>query len=105
VNSMNDAPVANDDTATTFSGTPVTINVLANDTDADGDSLTVTGISSPSNGTAVLNPDGTVTYRSNCSFQGFDTFTYTISDGNGGSDTAQVTVRVRKTSRRLSVGC
>jgi hypothetical protein len=105
VASVNDPPVANDDERTTLSGVATTINVLANDSDADGDSLTVTGVTSPANGTATINPDNTVTYRSNCGFQGVDSFTYTISDGNGGTDTAQVTVRVRKTSRRLSIGC
>lgn len=105
VTSMNDSPVANDDTATTLSGVPVTIDVLANDTDADGDSLTVTGVTQPPNGTVQVNANNTVTYQSNCGFQGLDTFTYTISDGSGGTDTAQVTVRVRKTSRRLSLGC
>jgi hypothetical protein len=103
--SVNDDPVANDDAATTLSGVPITIDVLANDTDPDGDSLTVTGASQPANGTVTVNPDNTVTYRSNCSFQGFDTFSYSISDGNGGTDSAVVTVRVRKTSRRPSLGC
>jgi CshA-type fibril repeat protein len=102
---VNDPPVANDDARTAMSGVPVTINVLANDSDADGDSLTVTGVTTPANGTATINPDNTITYRSNCGFQGFDSFSYTISDGNGGTDTAQVTVQVRKISRRLSIGC
>ncbi|HEV2906122.1 MAG TPA: Ig-like domain-containing protein, partial [Actinomycetota bacterium] len=65
----------------------------------------VTGITQPSNGTVQVNPNNSVTYQSNCNFQGFDTFTYTIGDGSGGTDTAQVTVRVRKTSRRPSLGC
>jgi hypothetical protein len=101
----NQNPVAVDDTATAMTGVPVTINVLANDSDPDGDSLTVTGVSDPPNGTATRNADNTVTYRSDCGFQGFDTFTYTISDGAGGTDTGMVTVRVRKTSRRGSIGC
>lgn len=98
-------PVAVDDAATTLAGVPVTINVLANDTDPDGDSLTVTAVSDPPNGTAVNNGNGTVTYTSECGFQGFDTFSYTISDGRGGTATGMVTVRVRKTSRRGSIGC
>jgi hypothetical protein len=96
-------PVAVDDTATTVNGFPVTINVLANDSDPDGDPLTVTGVTDPPNGTAVNNGDGTVTYTPDCGFFGIDSFDYTISDGQGGTDTGTVTVRNRKTSRRGSV--
>jgi hypothetical protein len=100
---VNCPPVAVDDTATTVNGFPTTINVLANDSDPDGDPLTVTGVTDPPNGTAVNNGDGTVTYTPDCGFFGIDTFDYTISDGQGGSDTGTVTVRNRKTSRRGSV--
>jgi hypothetical protein len=102
---VNDPPVAADDSGTTFSGFPTTIDVVANDFDGNGDSLTVTSVTQPPNGTATIRPNNSVRYRSNCGFQGFDTFSYTISDGNGGTDTGEVTVRVRKTSRRLSIGC
>lgn len=102
--SVNCPPDAVDDTATTVNGFPVTINVLANDSDPNGDSLTVTAVSDPPGGTAVNNGDGTVTYTPDCPVViGTDTFTYTISDGNGGMDTATVTVRNRKTSRRPSI--
>jgi hypothetical protein len=100
---VNCAPVAVDDIATTVNGFPVTINVLANDTDANGDPLTVTSVTDPPNGTAVNNGDGTVTYTPDCGFFGNDTFGYTISDGQGGTDTGLVTVRNRKTSRRGSI--
>ena len=100
---VNCPPVAVDDTATTVNGFPVTINVLANDSDPDGDPLTVTGVTDPPNGTAVNNGDGTVTYTPDCGFVGIDTFDYTISDGQGGMDTGTVTVRNRKTSRRGSI--
>jgi hypothetical protein len=103
--SVNCAPDAVDDMASTVNGIPVTINVLANDSDPNGDSLTVTSVTQPANGTATNNGDGTVTYDPDCAFQGVDTFTYTISDGQGGMDTATVSVRVRKTSRRGSVPC
>ena len=80
--------------------------MLANDSDPDGDPLTVTGVTDPPNGTATINPDNTVTYRPECGFLGTDTFTYTIDDGQGGTDTGVVTVRVRKTSRQGSIpGC
>jgi hypothetical protein len=63
----------------------------------------VTGVTDPPNGTAVNNGDGTVTYRPDCRFLGIDTFTYTVDDGNGGTDTGLVTVQNRKTSRRGSI--
>jgi Bacterial Ig domain len=103
---VNLPPVAADDSVTTPQGLPKTINVLANDSDPDGDPLTVTGVTDPPNGTATINPDNTVTYRPECGFLGTDTFTYTIDDGRSGTDTGVVTVRVRKTSRRGSIpGC
>jgi gliding motility-associated-like protein len=75
-------PVANDDFATTLENTPVTITVVSNDTDVDGniDPSTVTQISSPSNGTVVLNPNGTFTYTPNSNFVGNDQFNYQVCD-------------------------
>jgi hypothetical protein len=90
----NEAPDAVDDAQSTAFGTPVQIDVLGNDTDPDGDDLTVTNVTDGANGTVVINADGTVTYTPNDGFSGEDTFTYTISDGNGGEDTATVTVTV-----------
>ncbi len=98
VSNTNDAPVAGNDTLTTAEDTPLTITVatdlLANDTDADGDSLTVTGFTQPANGTVVDNGDGTWTYTPAGNFNGTDSFTYTVSDGNGGTDTATVNLTV-----------
>ncbi len=90
----NSAPVAADDTATTAQGVPVTIDVVANDSDADTDPLTVIDVVDGSNGTVVDNGDGTVTYSGGTAFSGTDVFAYTISDGNGSTDTALVTVTV-----------
>ena len=59
VEGANHPPKAMDDTATTTQGRPVTINVVANDTDADGDTLTAGSVTQPSNGTAVTNGNGT----------------------------------------------
>jgi CshA-type fibril repeat protein len=94
VTPRNDPPVAVDDSASTNEDTPVTVPLLANDSDLDGDPLTITAASAP-NGTVVINPDGTVTYTPNANFTGTDTITYTISDGNGGTDTASATIIVR----------
>ncbi|MEO7325774.1 MAG: Ig-like domain-containing protein [Dokdonella sp.] len=85
-------PVAVNDAATTPFGVPVTINVLGNDSDPDGDPLTITGVTAPASGTAVISGNSVI-YTSG-SAAGIDTFTYTISDGRGGTATATVTVTV-----------
>ena len=87
------APIASNDTATTNEDAPVTIAVLANDGDPDGDPLTVISATAP-NGTVVINANGTITYKPVKDFNGTDTITYTISDGQGGTATATVTVTV-----------
>jgi Ca2+-binding RTX toxin-like protein len=93
VGEVSDAPVAADDTAETDEDTPVTIDVLANDTDADGDPLEVTGATSD-DGTVTINDDGTIEFTPNANFNGEAVIEYTITDGNGGEDTAEVTVTV-----------
>ena len=91
---VNDAPVAANDSATTNEDTAVTIAVLANDTDVDGDVLTVTGASAPLHGAAVPNANGTITYTPAADYNGADTFTYTVSDGHGGLATGTVSVTI-----------
>ena len=83
-------PNAVDDTASTLLGTPVTVNVLANDT---GIQLTVAQVTTPANGSAVISGNA-VTYTPNAGFTGTDTFTYTIADSFEETDTATVTVTV-----------
>jgi hypothetical protein len=87
-------PLANDDSATTQAGASVTINVLANDTDPDNNPLTVASRTFPDHGTNVINGDGTITYTPTPGYVGPDSFTYTISDGQGGRDTATVRITV-----------
>jgi len=92
--SNNEAPNAVSDTAMTMQGVAVTIDVLANDTDAGGDALTITSVSKPQFGTATT--DGqTVTYTPDANFAGKDGFSYVVSDGKGGVATGSVTIRVR----------
>jgi len=90
----NTAPVAVDDKTTTLENTEVTLNTLANDSDPDGDKLTITKVAKPSNGTAVIS-GGQIIYTPNNGFTGTDKFTYTISDGNGGTATATEIVVVK----------
>ncbi|NYE38606.1 PKD repeat protein/type 1 glutamine amidotransferase [Nocardioides cavernae] len=90
----NRPPVADDDTATTTAGKAVNIPVLSGDTDPDGDTLTVESVTAPGDGTATVNDNGTVRYTPDAGFTGTDTFDYTVSDGNGGSDVGTVTVTV-----------
>jgi acid phosphatase type 7 len=91
VNPVNDPPIANADSAATLQGVAVTIDVLSNDTDVDGDVLTVIAVSPGTSGSVTINPDHTVTYQPNSAFTGVDTFTYTVSDG---ALTAEGTVTV-----------
>ncbi len=89
----NQNPSANDDTAVT-TGAPVDINVLANDSDPDGDPLSILSVTTPvAGGTVVINGNA-VTYTPSPSFLGTDRFSYTISDGRGGTATAMVTVTI-----------
>ena len=104
--SCNQPPVAVNDTASTFSGTPVIVSVLANDSDPDaGQTLTVTGTSAgPTNGVVVVNGNGTITYTPNLGFAGVDVFTYAISDGHGGTASAVVTITVTKRAATVTAG-
>jgi hypothetical protein len=94
---LNHAPIATADTATTSEDAgPTTINVVANDSDRDaGQVLTVSVVTDPPAGVAVINPGGTsVNYTPVPNANGPDTFSYTVSDGVGKSATATVTVNV-----------
>ena len=89
----NQPPVANDVTANTVRTQAVDIDVLANDTDPDGDPLSIVDVSQPANGTVVVSGDQ-IRYQPEQLFFGEDSFTYTISDGRGGEDSATVFVDV-----------
>ena len=92
VNAVNDAPVAVNDAATTVEDEAVTIHVLANDTDADGGTLTAELVSGPSHGLVTQNPDGSFRYRPAADFSGVDSFRYKASDGDLDSNVATVAV-------------
>jgi len=93
VTNVNDAPVASDDTASTNEDTAVVINVLANDTDIDNDALSVSNVSA-TNGGAIVNGDGNVVFTPAADYNGSATVAYTVTDGNGGSDNASVSVAI-----------
>lgn len=89
----NDPPVAQPDTAETISGEPVLIDVLANDSDPNGDSLSLVAVSAASGGTTSIAGDQ-VRYEPDQSFSGTDSFTYTLRDAGGAEVTGEVTVMV-----------
>ena len=93
VDNRDGSPTANPDTATTAEDTPVTIPVLANDTDPTGQPLTVTSAEAP-NGTVTVNPNGTITYTPDPNYNGPDTITYTVRDPDGNTSTSTVSVTV-----------
>jgi CshA-type fibril repeat protein/VCBS repeat-containing protein len=94
VDPANDDPVAVDDSATLDEDASAVINVLANDSDLDGDDIFVGSVTEPEHGTVAINEDGTVTYTPDANYAGADSFTYTIFDGAGNSDTATVSLSV-----------
>src|SRR5262249_43973384 len=91
---VNDAPVAQNDTAGTNEDTPVSGNVLTNDTDVDGDTLSATLVSGPAHGALTLNADGTFTYTPIANYNGPDSFTYKANDGSADSNVATVSIDV-----------
>ena len=98
VPAANRPPVANPNTMTTVQNQPATIahaRLLANDTDPDGDLLSVTGVSAGSvSGGTIVSVGGNVTYTPLTNFVGSDSYTYSIADARGGVATATVTVTV-----------
>ena len=101
----NQLPAAVDDTASTFETTPVTIDLLANDSDPDDDEISITTIGEPDFGALVDNGDGTITYTAPEYYGGSVTFSYTITDGVSGESTAtvQITVARGAVSARLPI--
>jgi hypothetical protein len=92
----NHPPVAQPDSATTTRGTKVAIDVLANDSDPDGDALAVVSFTKGANGKVTTGTSSKLSYSPAAGFMGTDTFGYTISDGRGGMATAAVSVTVIK---------
>ena len=90
------APNAVNDSATTPQGAAITINVLSNDTHPQNQALTLVSATDPPHGTAVANTaNGTVTYTPDAAYSGTDSFSYTVRDPDGETDTANVLVTDR----------
>jgi hypothetical protein len=95
IKAVNDRPAAKDDSATTKEDLKISsINVLKNDTDVENNRLKVKSVTQGKNGSVSINGDNTLSYTPNENFYGADAFTYTISDGKGGTDTAAVRVKI-----------
>jgi VCBS repeat-containing protein len=92
VNAVNDDPVTAADSATTLEDTAVTLDVLANDRDADGNALTLTGGTAEHGSVTVV--DGKLVYTPDANFSGTDTITYGVSDGQQGTATGTATVAI-----------
>jgi len=93
VQSRNNAPVARDDFFSVPCRESQTLDVLANDSDADGDALTIASVTQPAKASISIGPNGkTLVYKPGAACFTLDSFTYTISDGKGGTSTATVTL-------------
>ncbi len=88
------APTPANDSVLVNPNQATTINVLANDTDPAGYALSVTAVTQPTDGTAVLNSNGMVTYTPKTGYTGSDSFSYTVTDGHGGTASALVSLTV-----------
>jgi VCBS repeat-containing protein len=111
VNPVNDAPMIGLENFTvdedvSFTSVLGVDDLLLNDSDVDGDLLTVNTnpVSGPTNGTLVLNSDGTFTYMPNADFNGTDSFTYQVTDGNGGVGQGIVTITINPVNDAPVIG-
>jgi hypothetical protein len=96
VTPANKLPIAKNDVVTAKSGKAVSLNVLANDSDPDGDALTVLGATVPSHGSIRWQDKQTIIYTPRADYTGWDNFAYTITDSRGGAALALVSVWVSK---------
>jgi hypothetical protein len=95
IDPVNDDPIAQDDVATGTEDTVLVVtDLLDNDSDLELDSLSISAVTQGTHGSVVNNNNGIVNYTPDVDFFGTDSFTYTVSDGNGGTDLATVNVTI-----------
>ena len=94
IHGLNEAPIATGENVETPMNTPITVDVLDNDTDSNGDPLAVVLLGQPANGSAIVNPDGTITFTPDPAYIGPVVVNYLVEDPHGGSDTAQLRINV-----------
>ena len=97
IGGVNDAPVAANDNYATDEDTPLNIpapGVIGNDSDADGDPLSAALVDAPAYGTLTFNSDGSFSYMPDANFNGSDSFTYQLDDGQANSNIATVNITV-----------
>ena len=103
---VNDAPVADNDSYSIGEDSTLTGDVLSNDVDVDGDTVTATVLTGPAHGTLTLNPDGSFLYAPTTNYNGVDSFTYSGDGRLATSNTALVTIAgdsdQRRTGRRMT---
>lgn len=98
----NEAPIAENDSTQTITNRAVEINVLANDTDPEGDTLSIDAIlRAPNNGTLSIN-NNQITYTPSLNFSGNDDFIYQINDNKGGVSSATVFITVRTNTQPIA---
>ena len=91
---VNDAPTAQNDEATINEDNSILIDVLSNDSDIDGDSLSIKSVTNPKNGTVTIE-NGKIKYTPNANYNGNDSFNYTISDTKGSEALGKVTIKIK----------
>ncbi|MES2628752.1 MAG: Ig-like domain-containing protein, partial [Bacteroidota bacterium] len=107
VTPVNDDPITLDDSYTVNEDNVLNVNapgVLFNDTDPDVEPLTVVSNTNPANGVLVISPNGKFIYTPAANYNGTDSFTYTVSDGHGGTSTSTVTIVVLPMNDRPVAG-
>ncbi|WP_168921806.1 tandem-95 repeat protein [Polaromonas vacuolata] len=104
ISPVNDAPVAADLSLRTAEDTPVVIELLATDIDSDASSVAYRIQTQPQHGTLTLNPDGSYSYLANTDFNGSDSFTYQVGDGELDSNLATVFITVTPVNDAPSLG-
>jgi hypothetical protein len=100
---VNRSPVANNDSYTVQTGIPMSMAVLANDSDPDNDALTITSVAQPALGKVTISGSSVVYTPNSASLNGMDSFSYTVSDGKGGTASATVAVTLATNQAPVAV--